>query len=192
MIDRVDTNEQGRVIISGFREYRNRGRAQGVRFPPRCTKLGERNHIISTFVIPTSAPVIWKMTCYKVIPRAFCLSPSWNRHKTNNVIKSTRWTVDLDPLNTAADCQLKKWPVVTMKGRFKDLNMHVIFLTKCIFIIKTTVGKYKRNSGPKPSDYHSRLPAPTDGKLWRCMTRSILSFRFHRDNQIYNYHELPS
>lgn len=69
MIDRVDTNEQGRVIISGFREYRNRGRAQGARFPPQCTGLGERNHIISAFVIPTSAAVIWKMTVYKVIPR---------------------------------------------------------------------------------------------------------------------------
>jgi len=55
MIDRVDTNEQGRVIIAGFREYRNPGLAHGARFPPRCTKLSGRNHIISTFVTETSA-----------------------------------------------------------------------------------------------------------------------------------------
>lgn len=38
MIERVDTNEQGRLIISGFREYRHRGGAQGGRFLLPCTK----------------------------------------------------------------------------------------------------------------------------------------------------------
>lgn len=74
MIDQVDINEQGRVIISGFREYRNRGQAQEARFPPRCFQLADQNHIISTFVIPTSVLVIWKMTCDKVIPRTLHLS----------------------------------------------------------------------------------------------------------------------
>lgn len=94
MIDRVDTNEQGRVIISGFREYRHRGRVQGTRFPPGRTELSERNHIISTFVIPTSAFVIWKMTRYKVIPRARGLSLLREKKKElikpTNVMKSTR------------------------------------------------------------------------------------------------------
>lgn len=98
MIDRVDTNEQGRVIISGFREYRHRGRVQGTRFPPGRTELSERNHIISTFVIPTSAFVIWKMTRYKVIPRARGLSllrekkkRTYKTNKCNEKYKMNSW-----------------------------------------------------------------------------------------------------
>lgn len=107
MIDRVDTNEQGRVIISGFREYRHRGRVQGTRFPPGRTELSERNHIISTFVIPTSAFVIWKMTRYKVIPRARRLSLLWKKkkiHKTNK--RNERYKMNIWPGRSEHDSSL--------------------------------------------------------------------------------------
>lgn len=157
MIDQVDTNEQGRVIISGFREYRNRGTAQGARFLPRCTELGERNHIISTFVIPTSAFVIGKMTCYKVIPRASRPCSLVKRfNKTNSVIKSTRRTAEPRPLNKQQAASGTDGAADGPRAQPRTHLRHFLCRNGTFSSSESSEnqnGRFKRNSGVKRSDY---------------------------------------
>lgn len=164
MIDRVDTNQQGRLIILGFREYRHRGGAQGVRFCFHAPKPSKWNHITSAFVIPTSAFVIWKMSSLKWFPGPQQLLSLVKTFTSNNWIQKRN--VDL------AGPEPKSW---RSWGLAKDLMTTSVSSQETFLSLKSKRGQEKNMRDER--DEESRSTAA------RLTTKITESRRVHGNSQ---------